>query len=364
MTWGDRPEADPDRRPAVAAFQASLVRGGLVLSMQSHHYASDVMGWANFTAQLADNCRAAAHGTPPPPWDPANLDVARFTRAVPPAAQVDGPPAAARHPGHPPQQAVLFHLPASRAARLKARAAAAARDPPAADGAPAGASVPWISTYDAMCAFVWRALTRVRARRYRPAPDAPLWWGEAVDMRPRLRRPPVPARMLRNVVAGAFSDAAPLAPPTVAAVAGAPGEALDDAAALGRLARYVRALTAGCTEAHLERLVAQLAPVRDKRRVSLRVDAHPPLSVFVTDHRPAGVAGRDFGFGAPLTHRHMWGDGLTPGLVLIYPPVRGEAAAAGPDEGCTFTVTMEADLVPALCADPVWCQYFEYRGVD
>lgn len=360
MTWADnRPEADPDRSPTVAAYQANLVRGGLVLSMHSHHYASDVMGWSNFTAQLADHCRAIAQtGTPPPPWDPAAIDVTRFVRNVPEADRVDGPAPAPRHPDHPPQQAVLFHLPASRAARLKMRLTVAALVQDVADAA---VDVPWISTYDAMCALVWRMLTRVRAARYNPAPDMPLWWGEAVDMRPRLRTHPVPERMLRNVVAGAFSEAAPVAPRTVAQVAGGADERGDDAMALARLAGYIRRLTSSCTEARLEGLVEQLGPIRDKRGVSLRVDAHPPLSVFVTDHRCGDVSGRDFGFGRPLTYRHLWGDSLTAGLVLIYAPVRD---AADPDEGCTFTVTMEAELVAQLCADPVWCEYFEYRGVD
>ncbi|KAG8166277.1 hypothetical protein KVR01_004829 [Diaporthe batatas] len=102
MTWGEgKPEANPD---------------SMVFSMHSHHYASDVMGWYNFTSQLAENCYALYKDTPFPPWDPARLDVSRFTLEIPAADQVDGPPVAPQASRHPDQQALLFHLPRSKAA--------------------------------------------------------------------------------------------------------------------------------------------------------------------------------------------------------------------------------------------------------
>ncbi|KAH9893055.1 hypothetical protein F4778DRAFT_795065 [Xylariomycetidae sp. FL2044] len=341
MTWGERPEADPDRSPAIAAYQLNMARGGLVFSMHSHHYASDVMGWSNFTRQLADNCLAVTKGTSFPDLDPACLDVSRFTKDLPEDQLVDGPPIPQRHPGHPEQQAVLFHLPKSKAAKLKELAT------------PAEPDGKWISTYDAMNAYMWRRLSSVRAPLYQPDLSKPLYWGEAVNMRPRLRSPPVPERMMRNVVAGAFSPTAPVAAPTA-------GEVISEAP-LARLAAYIRALTDSCTEAHFEALVSLIAPVRDKRGISLRVDAEPPMSVFVTDHRSGDITAFDFGFGRPLTYRHFWGDLISAGLVLVYAPIR---KPDDPDEGCMFTVTMEKELVPKLLEDPEWSEYFEYRGVD
>lgn len=70
MMWGEQLGADLDRSPTVAAYQLNLVRGGMVFSMHSHHCASDVMGWSNFTHQLADNCLAIASDTPRPPGTP------------------------------------------------------------------------------------------------------------------------------------------------------------------------------------------------------------------------------------------------------------------------------------------------------
>lgn len=352
MVWGDdNPAADVDNSPTTAAYQLNLVRGGLVLSMHSHHYASDVMGWSNFTRQLADNCCAIANQTEFPPWDPACIDASRFTKHIPPASLVDGPPTPQRHPGHPrAQQACLFHLPASKAARLRQLVT-----PPSSSSS--SQTEAWTSTYDAMCAYLWRQLTKVRAPLYSNTlaglATAPGIFGEAVNMRPRLSEP-LPARMMRSVVWGAYSDKAPVTPrPTHADVV--------SEATLAALARYVRRLTNSCTEAHMKVLVDVIAPIRDKRSISLRADALPPMTILVSDHRSADVGGFDFGFGTPITYRHMWGDDVSPGLVLIYPPIR---SSKDPDEGCTFTITLETEIVPKLLAEPEWNEYFEYRGTD
>ncbi|TDZ27509.1 Trichothecene 3-O-acetyltransferase [Colletotrichum sidae] len=342
LTWGERPEAIPDRSPAVSAYQLNVLDGGLILSMHHHHYSCDVMGWSNFTRQLAENCHAISNATAFPSWDLACIDASRFTKTLPAESLVDGPPVPAKHPGHREQQPVLFHLPKSKAEALKKLAA------------PTDPEAHWISTYDAVCAYIWRMLSKVRAPLHNPDPSATLWWGEAVNMRPRLSDPPVPERMMRNVVAGAFSDTAPVPALTVADV-------VSDAP-LSKLAGYIRALTESCDEQHLGLLIDLIAPIRDKRTISLRVDAHPPMSMFVTDHRPADVSAFDFGFAKPITHRHVWGDLVTAGVVLIYPPVGSAAAAA--DEGCTFAITMEKELVPKLVEDAEWTKYFEYRGID
>ncbi|KAK2003328.1 hypothetical protein LX36DRAFT_625218 [Colletotrichum falcatum] len=342
LTWGERPEADPDNSPVVAAYQLNLLEGGLLFSMHNHHYSCDVMGWSNFTRQLAENCYAVANSTDFPPWDPRNIDyVSRFTKILPEESLVGGPPIAQRHPDHQRQQAVLFHLPKSKAEELKKLAM------------PTDPKTPWISTYDAMCAYVWRMLSRIRAPVYKPDPATALWWGEAVNMRPRLHNPPVPDRLMRNAVAGAFSDTAPV--PALTA-----GEVISDAP-LSQLAGYIRALTESCSEQHVEQLIEFIAPIRDKRTVSLRVDARPPMSMFVTDHRSADVSGFDFGFAKPITYRHLWGDLLTAGVVLIYAPTR---SSENLDEGVMFAITMEKDLVPKLMDTSEWTDYFEYRGVD
>lgn len=301
------------------------------------------MGWKNFTHQVAENCYAFRHETSFPPWNSACIDVSRFTRHVPESAQVDGPAPAPRHPGHPEQQALLFHLPKSKASILKKAAAPT-------DGNTR------ISTYDAMCAFLWRQLCRVRLDLHNPDLSSHPYFGEAVNMRPRIHNPDLPERMMRNVVCGAFGDTAPVPCPTLAEVI-----APEDEYPLSNLAGSIRRLTDSCTQEHMEALMESIAPIHDKRSISLRVDALPPMSIWVTDHRPADVGGLDFGFGRPITHRHLWGENLSAGLVLIYP---SRSSSSDLDEGFTFTVTVEKELVSKLIQEPEWSEYFEYRGRD
>lgn len=344
MTWGEgKPEADPDRSAVVAAFQVTFIQGGFVFSMHSHHYASDVMGWHNFTHQLAENCYAVSNGTTFPPWDAARIDVSRFTLDIPESDQVDGPPAAPKASRHPDQQALLFHLPQRKATLLKELAF------------PTDKSLR-ISTYDAMCAFVWRQLSRIRQPFYNLDPSTKPFFGEAVNMRPRLHDPELPERMLRNVLCGAFGNLAPVSCPTIKDVV-----APEQEYPLRELALYIRKLTNSCDQKHMEALLKSIAPVRDKRSVSLSLDALPPMSIWVTDHRSADVGGLDFGFGKPITYRHLWGEHLSPGLILIYAPIK---SSSKPDEGFVFTITMEKELVPRLLQDPDWTNFFEYLGED
>ncbi|TLD33202.1 hypothetical protein PspLS_00293 [Pyricularia sp. CBS 133598] len=338
MTWGERPEANPDSSPVVSAYQINLCVGGLVFFVQLHHYSCDAHGFSSYMRQLAANCLAAATSTPFPPFNTANLDVSRLTIEVPADRLVDGPPVPQHHPGHREQESIMIHIPKSKAAELKRLATPE-------DGG-------WVSTYDACCAQLWRVLSRVRATLHEPAPDSVLWWGEGVDMRPRLHNPPIARGLMRNAIAGAFSDTAPVPPLTVADVVGD--------APLSRLARYVRAMTESCDEAHVDRLMAMIAHVRDKRSISLRVDSHPPMSMFVTDHRAADISGFDFGFGKPITYRHIWGGFSTAGVCVLYAPVR----SANPDEGCVFAVTMEKELVGPMRLLRDFSDFFEYRGID
>ncbi|KIA75373.1 hypothetical protein HK57_00156 [Aspergillus ustus] len=341
MTYGEKPEASPDVSPLVAAYKANFVRGGLVFIMHHHHYANDVMGWAGLTHQLAENCYAAVHKAPFPDWDPANLDLSRVTKPDPPEeAKVDGPPAPQRHPEQRPGISLLFHLPKSKAAALKALAA------------PQDGSTPWISTYDAFSAFIFRHLTRVRAPVFNPDMSSSLFWAEAADMRRRFHNPKVPPRLRGNVMSGGISATAPVTAPTISEVI--------SAWPFWKLAAYIRALTNSVTQESLDTLLDMVAMVRDKSALNIRIDSHPPMSILQTDHRDANITGADFGFAAPLTYRHLT-DRVTNGVIVIYPP---RVNAENPDEGCEFTIFYEMDLAQTLIDDPEWNEYFEYRGVD
>ncbi|KAJ0415314.1 transferase [Aspergillus carlsbadensis] len=339
MTYGEKPEANPDNSPVVAAYKANFVRGGLVFIMHHHHYSNDVMGWAGLTHQLAENCYAIINKTPFPDWDPKNLDRSRVTKAEPPEeAKVDGPTAPERHPEQRKGISLLFHLPKSKAAELKTHATPE-------DGT-------WVSTYDAFSAFIFRHLTRLRAPIFKPNMSSSLFWAEAADMRRRFHSPRVPPRLQGNIMSAALSPTVPVPPPTIS-------EVISEWP-FWKLAAYIRSLTNSITQENLDGMLDMVAMVRDKSTLNIRIDAQPPMSILQTDHRDANITAADFGFASPITYRHLL-DRVTNGVIIVYPP---RTTAGESDEGCEFAIFYEEDLARALIEDLEWNKYFEYRGVD
>ncbi|KAK2066050.1 hypothetical protein LY76DRAFT_652035 [Colletotrichum caudatum] len=339
MTFGYKPEADLDQNPVTSAFKANFVRGGLVLSTHSHHVAVDLMAWAGFVHQLAENYYAFAKGTAYPPWDPACLDLSRLLKPEPPEeGKVDGPPTPGRHPDHLECRSYLFHLPKRKAARLKELARPE-------DGT-------WVSTYDAFSAFIWRTVTRLRAPVFTPAPDSKLLYGEAIDLRRRLHGPKLPTRIQQNVMFGALSATAPVAQPTVSE--------LMSEWPLWKVARYIRQLTDSVTQEHVDEVLAMAAAVRDKSSLCIRVDSRPPMSIGQTDHRSANITTADFGFARPATYRYLMSEVTNNGIVVY--PSRDPSPES--DEGPEFVIMYETELAQTLIDDPIWNEFFEYRGIE
>lgn len=349
MTYGEKPEAQPESHPKGSAFKVSFIRGGAVFMMHHHHYCNDIMGWAGEMHQLADNCAAIWKAQNEgkalllPPWDPSCLDLSRVTKPdLPEEERVDGPVTPLRHPDHKPGQWLLFHLPKSKAAELKRIAS------------PTDGSY-WISTYDAYTAYIWRVLSKHRAKLFnRDSAQKHLLWGEAVDMRRRFHNPGVPERMQGNVVFVAISTSSPVPQLTV--------EEVISEAPLSKLAWYIRQLTNGVTEENLDIALSAIAPIRDKTALFLRTDSFPPMSNITTDWRDTRPGEADFGFGKPHAFRFPF-DTVTPGLAVVY-PVRTNNPPAGEDEGHEFSIGFERELAAGLIEDPEWNRYFEYRGVD
>ncbi|KAK3314581.1 transferase family-domain-containing protein [Apodospora peruviana] len=348
MTYGEKPEADPVNRIKAAAFKATFIRGGLVFMMHHHHYCNDVNGWAGEMHQLADNCAAVwKKSTDFPPWDPACLDNSRLSKPEPPMEQrVDGPVPPNRHPDHKLGQNLLFHLPKSKTAELKKLAS------------PEDGSY-WISSYDAYCAYIWRILTKHRAKLFdlndAKQQQQQLIWGHGIEMRSRFRHPRVPKRMQGNVFWAALSAQSPVPCPTV--------EEVISEAPLSKLAWYVRQLTNGVTQEALDAVLSAIAPIRDKTSLFIRVDSFPPLSNGITDWRQTRPYEADFGFGRPYAFRFPF-ETVTAGLTVIYPERTNGAPPAGDDEGNEFCIAFEKEIARDLVEDPEWNRYFEFRGVD
>ncbi|KAH6658090.1 transferase family-domain-containing protein [Truncatella angustata] len=340
MMHGIKPEAHVDRKPKVAAFKANFVRGGLVFNMHHHHCANDVMGWASFTHQLAENCYAIVKNATFPTWNPSCLDRSRFIRKeVPEEAKTDAPPARENHPDLRPIDLLLFRLPLSKAARLKKMAMPK-------DGS-------WISTYDAFSAFIWRTFSRLRVPVFKPDMSSPLSWGEAVDMRRRVNSPPCPPRTQGNIMSGVMSamSKGPLRQPTTA-------EVISDSS-LSELALFIRQLTNGVTQEDLDKRLDMVATFRDKTNLFFRTDVVSPMSIFMTDWRATDIAAADFGLAKPVAFRHH-SEMVTRCIVQVYPP---RAGTDGSEDRYDFAVTYEKDLAKDLIEDPEWSAYFEYRGL-
>ncbi|KAI1774509.1 acyltransferase [Hypoxylon cercidicola] len=336
LTYGERPECHPDASPFVSAFQANFIPGGLIFNMHHHHYANDVMGWASFAHQLADNCASIVKGTPAPAWD---MECVHHTRFIAPEvaeeAKVDGPPAPTRYP-HPPSAALLIHLPKSKAAELKKLASPT-------DGS-------WISTYDAFSAYLWRYLSKHRATLYNSPPDESSLWGEAVNMRPRLS-PREPERIQRNVFYASLTATAPTKPTNAEVISDWP---------LSKLASYIRGLTNSTTEETLGAALKAVAPIRDKTSLFIRIDSFPPLTIIMTDWRDTKICDANFGFSKPKAFRHLFAAKIDEGLAIVYPP----RDSGNPDEGCEFMIPFEHQLVRQLMDDPEFNKYFEFRGYE
>ncbi|KAF5858960.1 hypothetical protein ETB97_003563 [Aspergillus alliaceus] len=342
MTYGERPEAHPDASPVASAFLANFVRGGLVLISHMHHYANDVMGWAGFVHQLAENCYAIENQTPFPTWDAACNDVSLVSKPDPPEGQrVDGPPAPQLHPDQKPGQCLLFHLPKSKAVELKKLATPQ-------DGT-------WISTYDAFAAFIWRTTTRLRQVAFKTPLDMPIFWCEAVDMRRRMKNPPVHPRIQHNVLWAALSDQMPFPQLTHREVI--------SQKPIWELAAYIRRITNTQTQENLDSTLKAVSYIKDKTNLNIRINSKPPMSIITTDHREARVTDADFGFARPVCHRHLQqGAGVTVGVHLVYPPKFD--ANPNSDEGNMFALMYEKELAQGLIHDEEFVRFFEYRGVD
>lgn len=303
-------------------------------------------GATAFWEQLADNCFSIYHSTAPPSFDTRCLDRGLFgvpgfpnSKSVPSTGtQTDAPPRGLRNLQHKPSQFIMFHLPKSKAALLKAAAT------PSNGGR--------VSTYNALCALLWRVLTRLRIPLYKPDPSYKPLWAQGVSLKKLLTDPPIPARMQGNLQFDISSEMSTVPALTVAEIV--------STAPLSRLATYVHDMTQSVTLDMLHEKLNRFANIRNKHDLSIAVDAFPPMSLLVSDWRIADMCTFDYGFGKPECHRHLFG-GVPLCQAVVYP---ARVGPAGEDEGLEVMFAVENELVEKMRGDEEWGRYFEWRGVD
>ncbi|KAL5001024.1 hypothetical protein BDV10DRAFT_199596 [Aspergillus recurvatus] len=309
MTMGT--PCPPDVSPPISGYQLAFIPGGLVFTVHMHHYVMDITGTTSLIHQIAGHSHALLRGTPPPAWDDAWMDRARFI--PPPVAEAD-------------------QVPAVLVAALLHPAGVAGGQPHA---------------------FLWRVLCRNRSQIYRPDLSEPAVLLESINMRRRLT-PPLSMRYQGNVLSGGLSFLHPR-PLTLAQV-------ISPDTPLSTLAIFIREITQSVTPQSLEATIAALAPVRDKSRLNVRPDSFPPMSLAVTDWRDANMCAVDFGFGRAAAARQI-ADTVVENLLMIYP--RPQAGAeTQEDGGLEVVLPFETDYLDLLLADEELARAATFRGIE
>lgn len=345
MTCGNKPEAHPDNSPAISSFKANFITGGLIFTYHMHHWCNGLIGSNSFVQQLAENCYAVANKTEFPSFDPRCLDRSLFgplgfdRPTDSQELQIKAPPRPDRNMQHRPSQFLMFHLPKSKAAELKKAALPS-------DGSQ-------VSTYNALCALMWRVLTRIRVPLYKPDPDYKPVWAEGVSVAKLFTDPPIPARIQGNLQIDIISTTSTSVPQLSLA------EVVSEAP-LSRIASYTRQMTDSVTREMLAGVLQKYAHVSNKQDLSMHLDSFPPMALLVSDWRSGSSLALDFGFARPSANRHLFG-GVPLCQAIVYAAREGPA---GDDEGVEVQFTFETELVPELLKDPEWNRYFEFRGVD
>ncbi|KAF9760832.1 hypothetical protein IL306_004102, partial [Fusarium sp. DS 682] len=343
MTCGNKPEAHPDNSPTVASAKANFIPGGLILTLSTHHWANGLYGFASFVEQLSENCYAVANGTELPSFDLRCLDRSIFgpfgvDGLSSMESQVETPARPKRNLQHKHSQAILFHLPKSKAQELKNLASPK-------DGS-------WISTFNAVCALLWRVSSRIREPLYKPGLNYKPLWAGGVSVHHLFTNPPMPKRIQGNLQIDITSEMSNVPQLTL-------GEIISEAP-LSKLAMYTRQVIESVNLDTLTAVQNKVSRVRNKPDLSINVDSFPPMSLLTSDWRRADFCVLDFGFGKPTAFRHLFG-GVPLCQVVMFPPRVGPA---GDDEGIEVQLTFETELMSKLVNDPEWSRYFEFRGID
>ncbi|KKY13763.1 putative trichothecene 3-o-acetyltransferase [Diplodia seriata] len=358
--------------PPAMVVQANFIRGGLILCVASHHRISDGTGTNHFVAHWAANSRALSTKTALPAFNTSRLDRGplcfdgpqpseqRMTELkqeigfVHHAGEGDNPP-----PSAEPISLITLHFPKTKLASLKADASPtphrrdsavsskdSAKSSPAEDMSVGGMNtdtVPWISSYDAIIATIWRAVTRARMPLFQSLPSGPPATSSQLH-----------AVNLRGVVAGVpenyYGNAMALPTQTL------PLSTLTSLST-SSLAATASSIRAGITRSSTPAIAAATAEwisgTRNKSAITL-----PNLigtGLYCTSWRSMTYySAADFGFGPPNRVRRP--PIVADGIAFVYPQ-RPAECGAGPDEGIDVVLGLARSTKSAFLADGELLRY-------
>lgn len=390
--------------PAVVA-QANFIRGGLIICVATNHRISDGKffnslkqlivltrltgtGANHFVAQWAANSRALSIKTALPAFNTPRLDRSplRYNGPQPSEERMtelkqeigfvyqakeggDAPP-----PSTEPISLITLHFPRTKMASLKADASPAQLDgrgrrnsavsctkdpqePSAAEAVHIGgsnisvnASVPWISTYDAIIATIWRAVTRARLPVLHSLPSgAPATSSQlhAVNLR---RVAGLPENYYGNAIALPTET---LLLSTLSSLSPSPASPDPN---LAVVAATIRAGITRCNTREIATATAEWVDgVQDKAAITM-----PNLmgtGLYCTSWRQMTYyRSADFGFGYPNRVRRP--PIVADGIVFVYPQ-RPAECGAGPDEGTDVVLSLPRDTAGRFLRDEELLRYAE-----
>ncbi len=335
--------------PAVMAVQANFINGGLLLTTCIHHSASDGTGLATVLKVWAEHSRRenVADGLPSPialRWKEMDRSTLKHGQA---GADIKDFPEFRVRDGTkvpvldrvgasstcPVKDHCIFYFSPSHLAQLKL--AASATNP----------AEPWVSTNDALCALLWRHISRARGLGSAESGKqnmTPVQFTCAVQARRRFS-PPLPDDFLGNCVTWcpATLDVDALTSPS---------------SPLYKVAITLRTAITRLDSARLWGVIGAIDAIPDTTNLEVTSYDNPGRSLVVSSWADMGLYGVDWGqgIGRPeyvrITAQPTTG-GV--GAALIFPRLL--------DGGLEVVIGVEVETMRRLRADQEFMRFAEWR---
>lgn len=333
---------DSDADPAYTVrLQASYIKGGVILDFCMHHNMADAGGHFGFVKLIAMAMRG--EDFPPDLLRDANLDRRGLVPLLGPEESMldhshhKRPPITEAAPvtgdGGPqkptPARHHIFRFSVATMDKLKELAR-----PDAANG---DGDVAFISTDDALCAFIWQRVAAARTKAQGIAPETSSRFARAIDGRGALG---IPRNYMGDVIHNvtAFLTFGELLVRPLSSVA----------------AHLRRRLNECNTSYHVRSFATFLAGEQDKSTITYGGDFNPKSDLGCSSIRARKDLFPAFGdLGKPILIRRPPPPPFQ-GLLVLFP--------ANEENDCDAMLCVADTVFDALMADPEWAEAVEYIG--
>jgi hypothetical protein len=316
----------------VFLLQANFIRGGVILTSACMHNALDMNGQGQVIRLLAQALRAEEFSEAQ--IRDGNVDRRKVIPLLAPGDKLLAHervrcPSSLSNPafgGSPtPAPWRLFNFPGQKLAKLKREASKECS---------AGTEPGWVSTNDALTAFLWQR--SLLARSARLGKDAESTLVRAANAR-RIFNPPIPEAYMGHCVACGFTTG------PVQTVAREP---------LSITARSVRKSLREVDDYHVRSMASTLKSLEDKTTFSYGAKFNSDTDLMVSSWADLGLYQHSFGplLGKPEFIRRPL---LAQLESLVYLMPRTD------DGGVAVAMSMRAEDAKALVQDPLWTSYAE-----